>query len=235
MKKTFLSALLCILFTITLFAQHKQQQTSLLWKVSGNGLSKPTYLFGTHHFLTNAFVDTLKAVNEAYRASDIVVGELIMDSSLQAPMMEASMLKGTTLKKELPDTVYARAAAWFTNEAGIDLAKLDALNPVAVMTFAMAITQQKYYPNKPGEVQLDTYFQEMGKKDGKKVMGLESVQMQINALFGQLTMQRQTALLYDALKEEDGLKKMINVMNKAYISQNLDELHKLMYSSNYKP
>jgi uncharacterized protein YbaP (TraB family) len=234
MKKTFLLALLCLLSTATLFSQDKSQTNSLLWKVSGKGLTKPTYLFGTYHFLTNAFVDTLPAVKQAYKASQVVVGEIVIDSSMQAPMMEASMLKGTTLKKELPEGVYAKTAGWFNREAGIDLAKLDQLNPLSVMIFAMAITQQKYYPTKAGEIQLDSYFQQTANKDGKKVMGLETVEAQINALYGGLTMQRQIALLHETLNEEDGLKKMIGIMNKAYISQNLEELQELMYGT-YKP
>jgi uncharacterized protein YbaP (TraB family) len=234
MKKTFLLALLCLLSTATLFSQDKSQTNSLLWKVSGKGLTKPTYLFGTYHFLTNAFVDTLPAVKQAYKASQVVVGEIVIDSSMQAPMMEASMLKGTTLKKELPEGVYAKTAGWFNRESGIDLAKLDQLNPLSVMIFAMAITQQKYYPTKAGEIQLDSYFQQTTNKDGKKVMGLETVEAQINALYGGLTMQRQIALLHETLNEEDGLKKMIGIMNKAYISQNLEELQELMYGT-YKP
>jgi hypothetical protein len=51
-------------------------------------------------------------------------------------MMEASMLKGTTLKKQLPDTAYAKVSTWFNWEAEIDLAKLDHLNPISVMIFA---------------------------------------------------------------------------------------------------
>jgi uncharacterized protein YbaP (TraB family) len=234
MKKTFLLALLCLLSTATLFSQDKSQTNSLLWKVSGKGLTKPTYLFGTYHFLTNAFVDTLPAVKQAYKASQVVVGEIVIDSSMQAPMMEASMLKGTTLKKELPEGVYAKTAGWFNRESGIDLAKLDQLNPLSVMIFAMAITQQKYYPTKAGEIQLDSCFQQTANKDGKKVMGLETVEAQINALYGGLTMQRQIALLHETLNEEDGLKKMIGIMNKAYISQNLEELQELMYGT-YKP
>lgn len=234
MKKTLLLALLCLLSTAPLFSQDKRQESSLLWKVSGKGLTKPTYLFGTYHFLTNAFVDTLQAVKQAYTASQVIVGEIVIDSSMQAPMMKASMLKGTTLKKELPDSVYVKAAAWFNREAGIDLAKLEQLNPLSVMLFAMAITQQKYYPTKPGEIQLDTYFQQMAKKDGKKIMGLETIGAQINALYGGLTMQRQIDLLYETINEEEGLKKMIAVMNKAYISQNLEGLQDLMYGT-YKP
>ncbi len=179
MKKNFLLAFVCLLSTTFLFAQKSDKNNSLLWKVTGNGLKKPSYLFGTYHFLSNAFIDTMPAVKNAYRSVEAVAGELFIDSSLQAPMMEASVLKGTTLQKVLPDTLYVKASGWFKEEAGFDIAKLDQLNPLSVMTVATAITHQKYFPNKPGEVQLDTYFQDEAKKDGKKVIGLETIDVQI--------------------------------------------------------
>jgi uncharacterized protein YbaP (TraB family) len=235
MKKTFLLVLLCLLFASALVAQRTKQENSLLWKVTGNGLKKPSYLFGTYHFLSNGFVDTIPAIKKAYAASDAVVGELVIDSSIQRPMMEASVLQGTTLQKLLPDTLYNKTAKWFKEEAGLDLIKFDALNPLTVMTAALAITHQKYFPNKPGEVQLDTYFQELAKRDGKKVLGLETIQMQINAMFKQLTLARQVEILNETFKEKDGLKSAIAVMNDAYTSNDLDALHQLMYAETYKP
>lgn len=235
MKKKFLLAIVCLSFTTILFAQKSNTNNSILWKVTGKGLQKPSYLFGTYHFLSNAFIDTMPAVKNAYTSVEAVAGELIIDSSIQAPMMEAALLKGITLQKVLPDSLYAKASAWFKEEAGLDIAKLDQLNPLTIMTAASAITYQKYFPNKPGEVQLDTYFQEEAKKDGKKIIGLETIDVQIKALFGQLTLQRQVELLNEMFKEKDGLKQLIAVMNNAYISQDISALQQLMYGSSYKP
>ncbi len=235
MKKFFLLAVLGLLWSSVIVAQQKNTANALLWKVTGNGLKKPSYIFGTYHFLSSGFVDTLQAVKNAYAASDAVVGELKIDSSIQAPMMEASMLKGSTLQKELPDTLYTIASKWFKEEARFDIAQLNQFSPFAVMSFAMAITQQKYFPNQAGEVQLDTYFQQAAKKDGKKVLGLETKQMQIKAIFGQMTLQRQVTLLSELFKEKDGLKQMIGIMNTAYTTENLGELQQLMYGSSYRP
>jgi len=235
MKRNFLLAALCLLSSAIVTAQQNNTANALLWKVTGNGLKKPSYIFGTYHFLSNGFVDTMQAVKKAYAASDAVVGELNMDSNIQTPMLEASTLKGSTLQKELPDTLYTTVSKWFKEEAGFDIAQLNQVSPFAVMIFAMAITQQKYFPTKPGEVQLDTYFQQSAKKDGKKVLGLETIQMQINATFGQMTPQRQVTLLSELFKEKDGLKQMIGIMNTAYTSENLGALQQLMYGSSYKP
>ena len=234
MKKNFLVAILCLL-SGKFFAQTSSTDNSILWKVSGNGLQQPSYLFGTYHFLSNAFVDTRPAVLQAYKSTEAVVGELVIDSSIRSPMMQASILKGTTLQQVLPDTLYAKAADWFKQETGLDILQLNQFNPVAVMTVALQMTQQKYFANKPGEVQLDTYFQNKAKKDGKKVLGLETIDVQIKALFGQLTMPRQIELLNETLKEKAWLRTMIGVMNKAYVSQNMTKLQQLMYEGSYKP
>ena len=45
MKKTL--SLVLTLFTIIAFSQ--QQYQSLLWEITGNGLDKPSYLYGTMH------------------------------------------------------------------------------------------------------------------------------------------------------------------------------------------
>ncbi len=235
MKKILLWAFYALMPAGTLFAQQSSQENALLWKVTGKQLKKPTYLFGTYHFLTNAFIDTLPAVKQAYQQTDMVVGELIIDSSLQKPMMEAAVLKGTTLKEVLPDTLYTKAAAWFKQEAGMDLTNLNQFNPMMVMTVAMMITQQKYFPNKPGEIQLDTYFQQQGTKDGKKLKGLETVEIQVNALFKQLTIERQAALLNDLFSRPESLQSQLEVMNNAYIRSDMDKLQSLMYEGAYRP
>ncbi|WP_379089900.1 hypothetical protein [Pedobacter sp. UC225_65] len=33
------------------FAQNKNKDNALLWKIEGNGLQKPSYLFGTVHMI----------------------------------------------------------------------------------------------------------------------------------------------------------------------------------------
>jgi uncharacterized protein YbaP (TraB family) len=51
-------------FSITLSAQTKKATNSLLWQISGNGLKKPSYLFGTHHLIGAKFADTMKVLQE---------------------------------------------------------------------------------------------------------------------------------------------------------------------------
>lgn len=47
--KKFSAVLLVSLVTLASFAQ--DENNTLLWKISGNGLDKPSYLFGTIHLI----------------------------------------------------------------------------------------------------------------------------------------------------------------------------------------
>ena len=60
----------------------------------------------TYSVLTTFFLMALlircRAVKTAYKSAEAVVGDLIIDTSIQRPMMEAAMVTGSTLQKELP-------------------------------------------------------------------------------------------------------------------------------------
>jgi len=226
MRKRLAFVLLYQLLFVALFAQ-KNPEKALLWKVEGKDLKKPSFLFGTYHFLTSGFIDTLPVVREAFESTDGVVGELVMDASLTGAMMKAALLDSGTLRDLMPDTQYTRVASWFKRETGMDMSVFKKFKPVMVSTTAMAMVHQKEYPMKPGEQQLDTYFQATAKKAGKKVMGLEDVNIQVNALFGS-SLERQVAQLAEMTRQPQSMREQLAVMNKAYISEDLPALQALM-------
>ena len=49
MSKKFIAFHIALLFSIFLSAQSAKKYNSLFWEISGNGLSKPSYLYGTMH------------------------------------------------------------------------------------------------------------------------------------------------------------------------------------------
>src|SRR5262245_35233404 len=59
------AALLGSIMAIAAFAQKSNSDNTLLWRISGNGLQKPSYLFGTIHMLCKddaVLSDSLKSV-----------------------------------------------------------------------------------------------------------------------------------------------------------------------------
>ena len=86
-----------LLFTIfiSLFSNAQELEKSLLWKISGNGLNKPSYLFGTIHLTCDTSLDanTLNALE----TTEQLYLELDMDDkSIQMQMMKLMMMKNGT-------------------------------------------------------------------------------------------------------------------------------------------
>jgi uncharacterized protein YbaP (TraB family) len=42
----------------------------LLYRISGNGLSNPSYIIGTHHMADTKFVDQIEGLKDALTATD---------------------------------------------------------------------------------------------------------------------------------------------------------------------
>ena len=107
MKKHSLILYFFLLTSGLVFAQTEGSSGSLLWKVQSKGSQQPSWIFGTMHLLTNAYIDTLPAVKEAFYSSKTVAVELLIDETVQTKIMEASLLNEGTLKQILPDSSYS--------------------------------------------------------------------------------------------------------------------------------
>lgn len=99
LKKTLVLALLAFTFSVN------AQTDALLWKVSGNGLKKPSYIFGTIHMHCNPESMLKLDLTNAIAASDIVAMELnlgdydVLTSIYKSSMEEASKPLSTLLTK----------------------------------------------------------------------------------------------------------------------------------------
>mgnify|MGYP005841215141 FL=1 len=72
----------------------------LLWKISGNGLQKPSYLFGTNHGMSEHFLDSIPGVFEAFNS----VKQFVVESDFTRPKKSDSL---KTVNVNLPpDTTY---------------------------------------------------------------------------------------------------------------------------------
>lgn len=76
----------------SIFNQAQPLEKALLWKISGNGLTQPSYLFGTIHATCDATLDaaTLKALEETK--------QLYLEIDMDDPMLQMQMMQGMTMK-----------------------------------------------------------------------------------------------------------------------------------------
>src|SRR5687768_8122690 len=96
----FAIALFTFLFiSSAVFAQ--KDNNALLWQVSGNGLKKPSYLFGTYHLLTNRFLDSVPVVGQKFDAAEVLVSEVLLNKAAIAQMDEVMKPATKTLDQLL--------------------------------------------------------------------------------------------------------------------------------------
>src|SRR3954464_13245812 len=77
------------------FSSIAQNEKSLLWKVSGNGLSQPSYLYGTIHATCDATLDktTLTALD---KTKQLYLEINMDDPNMQGDVMSGMLMKGDT-------------------------------------------------------------------------------------------------------------------------------------------
>jgi uncharacterized protein len=212
----------------------RQVENSVFWQVSGKDLQQPSYLFGTFHLMGARYIDSLTRVMDKFSESKTLVGELLLDSTMTVKMMVAARLHETTLDKLLGPDDYQKTATWLKELSGYDLKIFNGMNPMTIQIFLMTMLQQKHFPLiGSADVPMDLYLQQRGKKEGKKLVGLESFEVQVNALFNQFSIQRQAEMLMEFVNEKEKAKEELIQMNKSYRSGDLGKLEELLAEQTY--
>lgn len=231
MKKIISSFIIVLFLFQGLIAQNQQYGNSIFWKITGKDVAGESYLFGTYHLLSHAFIDTMPMVTDALNSSAAVITELVLDETAQPKLMQASLLNGSVLSQNISAQTSEKLSKWLATEAGLELSSFEPLNPMAVMTIVMSIAQQKYYPNPQGYLQLDSYFQEHAKANKKELISLETVEQQIDVLFNNFSVQRQSELLDELFSENESIEQQLNMVYNSYLAQEINGMVTLAYES----
>jgi hypothetical protein len=200
----------------------------LLWKISGNGLAKPSYLFGTHHLIEKEQIKGFNKILAISKQADAVVGEMDMsDPNMKMKMVQGGMMKDTTINDLLTPDDYKLADYEFKQLMHVGLAQLEKMRPMmldmmySVMMYskAMGLTKQ------PEGV--DILFQQNAKANNKKVIGLETIEEEMNVLFNDISLKRQAAILMKDIKEKQQGIEQTKALNTAYLTGDMDKAEAL--------
>jgi uncharacterized protein YbaP (TraB family) len=225
MKNIKLLLIVFIGFSSVLCAQTKKATNSLLWEISGNGLKKPSYLFGTHHLIGAKFADTMKVLQEKFKSADAVVGEIVMDSTTQTKMAPFLVMKNNTLDSLLTKAEYKEVEDYFkSKQPDFELKPLNNFKP-AMVAIMMMLFESPDMLKDIGEG-IDDSFQKYAKKNGKSLYGLETAEYQGALLFNS-DLQKQKKALLKSIREVDKSKQKMEELKTYYIAQDIDKLTEL--------
>jgi len=200
-------------------------QAQLLWKVSGNGLKHPSYLFGTYHLIPIQFLDSVPGLYKAFNFCDIIVGEMVMNSiDANAKIQQAAIMpKHIKIRDLLNEDEYKLVDAELKSVLKFGLKEVSILNPSLILS----LYELEVYKNHTGfsdDVQSESYFQLVATEKDKKVVPLETVDQQIAFLFGNGSLERQTDKLIETVQHKDSALNEMIQFNKLYKAGKIDAL-----------
>ncbi len=229
LKKS-LFALTALFFMLSCTGQLKIDNSSLLWEISGNGLEKPSYLFGTHHLVPITFLDSVPGVKTAFENTEQTVGELDMSNMLEMQMQimsESILPEGISYNSLLSEDDMTLLDNTLISLLGTGIAQLGAFKPALLSNLISVSLYQQFYPSLSNDMSMDQYFQEEALMRTRPVIGLELTEDQIYILLNSQNLERQAELLMCMVKNPDILKEQMDELQDAYYSQDINALLEL--------
>jgi uncharacterized protein YbaP (TraB family) len=222
------AGLLFALVSVSVFAQNNKENNTLLWKISGNGLEKPSYLFGTIHMLCadDALLsDNLKKV---ISECDEVYFEVDMDNLFEmlGAMNKMKMTGDTTLRDLLSEADYKKVKLFFeTKGPMLPFSMLETYKPM----LAASTIEEGSLPCE-NTAMMEQVIMTEAKESNKKIKGLETMSYQAGVLDSipyKLQADQLVSYIDKANKGDDDDKEMKEMFD-AYKSQDLHRLEKLL-------
>jgi len=178
---------------------------ALLWKISGNGLKKPSYLYGTIHLIPKDQLQFTDALQNALADSKRVAFEIDMRTmtnfrTQMSLMTKAFMAGGKTLKDLLPaeDYVFVKEKM---SEKGIPSGMFERMKPMFLSTmFAGEGDGGTTMNGQMTSVEMELF--RMARKRKIESAGLETADYQM-AVFDSIPYDAQAKMLVESLRSAE--------------------------------
>jgi len=225
MKKV-LSLLTCALLTGIVFSQSSTQNwpNTLLWKVTGKDLKKPTYIFGTMHILCADDAGLSNDLKNVISNCDEVYFEI--DMSDMMGMMNSMKYMKMNDDKRLSDLLspedYAKVKNYFAKHSSmLPFSMLERFKPMLISS----LIEEEDLPCKSTNGMEMVIMKEAHEKN-KKINGLETAEFQAS-IFDSIPYKDQAEDLVKSIDSSDDYKKLTDTLAEAYKAQDLNKIELL--------
>ncbi len=208
---------IAICFSATTSAQTKSSklENSLLWEISGNGLSKPSYLYGTIHMICGNDFFLSEKTKKAFNNTESLFLEINLSDPNELSLMQKAAMGTDPLSKKLTAKQLSDLDVILRKSTGMTIQQVDNFSMLTVMSL---ISMKSF-----GCENLKFYEMELiglAKESKKSIGGLETIEAQIQFLNKAYSDDEMIAMLQEANVEET------TKMVQNYVKENLPELYK---------
>lgn len=218
----------CVGQPAPLLPQNKDNN-SLLWEISGNGLKKPSYIYGTFHMMCKDDIRFGENVQKAINGAEEVYFEMDLDdpANTLGALLFMNMNDGKTLQDLMSADEYLRLEKFFKDSLRTALKTFQRMKPAMLEAFLYP----KMLPCKTLSG-VDQELVKMATKAKKEIKGFETIAFQ-SAVFDSIPYSQQAGSL---LKTIDSLAKyrlFFDTMLRVYKTQRMEEIESLFSQSEF--
>lgn len=197
-------------------------ENSLLWKISGNGLAQPSYLFGTIHAVP---ADSFK-FSDALKTRILETSALVLEADVDIPLKEQINLakrmflpQGKSLKNYMDSALYITYYSYLKDSLHISESKINRYFSAKPIMLSSLVLMEVI--GKPATYEVE--LQKFAKKKKKEFIGLETLEEQLN-IIDSIPIDQQLPSNIEDLK----IDKKYYELYYYYRNQNLNALDSLM-------
>jgi len=207
------------LFTLTVFSS----QAQLLYKIEGNNLQKPSYIYGTIHIMPKKDFVISDSIKSAFKTCSELAMEvdLNMDLKTQIEMVKLSMLpEGKTIADITSKENSDRIRNFCLDSINWKESKYNKISRFQPFFISSLITQELIGKSKSYEIE----FKKLAKKNKMSMSGLETIQFQMN-LLSEVSNEEQIKMLLLGLTTDNS---EFNKLLENYLKKDINQLVTLM-------
>ncbi len=207
----------------------QKDNNTLLWEVSGNGLSKPSFLFGTFHLLCKEDIHFGTQLLQGIKSSNEIYMELDMDdpSTILGGMLFMNMKNGKKLEDLYSAGEYLRLQKYFNDTLHTPMMLFQKAKPY----FLVALLYPRMM-NCSSPAGVEEELLKIAKENKKEIRGLETIQFQAS-VFDSIPYEWQAKELLKNIDSFSVYKKEFDDMVSLYKNQNLDSMQNMISKSEF--
>jgi uncharacterized protein len=224
--------LFILTFCVLVLSCKSQQQASLpinknsntlLWEVSGKGLTQRSYLFGTFHLMCRGDIVFSEALKTAVLNSKLLYMELDMDDPavMMGGLAMLQMKDGKKIRDLYSEAEYKKISSFFKDSLGTPIDFLESVKPY----FLIALMYPKLLPCKTVSG-VEEELLKLAKTQKKEVRGLETMAFQ-SAVFDSIPYQQQAKELLKSIDSMGAYRHYFDTMVQVYKNQQLSRMQQL--------
>ena len=224
MKNLFKATIVVITILISAISNAQQTTTSsstsensLLWEITGNGLTKSSYLYGTIHMICAEDYFLSEKVKKAFANSEELILEINLSDAKEIQDMQKMAMGKESLNKILnPDQLF-KLDQILKNTAAMNIDQVNGFSLTAVMSLvsmkAFGCSDFKLY---------EMEFMKLAKKNNIEIKGFETVKSQLAIIDGAYTNDEMITMLGEIT--QNNMSKLVDDYKSENISLMYDKM-----------